>query len=231
MHETFLPFLGAVALIAMSPGPSTVLIIRNSVRSRRSGLLTVLGNETGVFLWGLMAAFGLTALLAASQLAYDVLRFVGAVVLVVFGVQALRSARRGGGFRLEADSGASGATGASGEAPESPQARAEEAAGGSSRSGWRSYRAGLLLNLANPKAAVFALSFLPQFVPQGAPRLPAMVALAGCWALYEVVYYAGYVWCVGRLRAVLSRSAVRVWLDRVSGGVLLALGLRLALEG
>lgn len=143
MLSTLLAFLGACTLIAASPGPSTVLIIKQSLRSRRSGFLTVLGNETGVFIWGVVAAFGLTALLAASEAAYDVMRIVGAAVLVGFGIQALRQARRTG-----------------------------KAAGGwesEEKSGWAAYRGGLLLNLANPKAAIFAMSFLPQFVPEGAP--------------------------------------------------------------
>ncbi|SCK43062.1 LysE family translocator [Streptomyces sp. WMMB 322] len=207
MHTTLLPFLGACLLIAMSPGPSTVLIIRNSLRSRRSGFMTVLGNETGVFLWGLVAAFGLTALLAASELAYGVLRFGGAAVLIVFGVQAIRAARRGGSFEMAAASGP-----------------AQEGVG-------RCYRAGLLLNLANPKAAVFAMSFLPQFVPEGAPQLPLMVTLAAVWAVFEVGYYGIYVWFVGRMRRVLSRAGVRRRLEQISGGVLLVLGVRLALEG
>ncbi|MET7641054.1 LysE family translocator [Streptomyces sp. NPDC005438] len=208
MNHTLLPFLGACLLIALSPGPSTVLILRNSLRGRRPGMLTVLGNETGVFVWGVVAALGLTALLAASQLAYTVMRFVGAGVLVVFGVQALWSARRSKererlGVPLD-------------QAP---------------LSGWRCYRSGLLMNLANPKAALFALSFLPQFVPAGAPQLPTMVALAALWAVFETAYYSTYVWGVGLLRGVLSRAGARRWLERVSGGVLVALGARLALQG
>ncbi|WP_405729956.1 LysE family translocator [Streptomyces sp. NBC_00028] len=212
MPSTLIAFLGACTLIAASPGPSTVLIIKQSLHSRRSGFLTVLGNETGVFVWGLVAAFGLTALLTASEVAYDVMRVVGAVVLVAFGVQALRQARR---------SRTDGAEGAG------------EAAGGwtgGGKSGWAAYRGGLLLNLANPKAAVFAMSFLPQFVPAGAPHLPTMVGLAALWAVYEVGYYGLYVWFVGRMRAVLSRAGVRRRLEQVSGGVLLLLGVRLALE-
>ncbi|MFP8904401.1 LysE family translocator [Streptomyces atacamensis] len=209
MYQTLLPFLGACLLIAASPGPSTVLIIRRSLVGHRHGMATVLGNETGVFVWGVVAAFGLTALLAASQLAYDALRLVGAVVLVVFGLQALRAARR-----------TRGAAVADGDEPASVREPA-----------WRSYRAGLALNLANPKAAVFALSFLPQFVPAGAPQLPAMVALAAVWALFETGYYACYVWGVGRMRRLIDRAAVRRRLEQVSGGVLIALGLRMALEG
>ncbi|MFG1667124.1 LysE family translocator [Streptomyces sp. Y7] len=206
MPTTLLAFLGACTLIAASPGPSTVLIIKQSLHSRRSGFLTVLGNETGVFIWGVVAALGLTALLTASEVAYDVMRVVGAVVLVGFGVQALRQARR-----------AKGTEDGSWE--------------GAPKSGWASYRGGLLLNLANPKAAVFAMSFLPQFVPDGAPHLPAMVGLAALWAVYEVGYYGLYVWFVGRLKSVLSRAGVRRRLEQVSGGVLLLLGVRMALEG
>ncbi|MGW0913658.1 LysE family translocator [Streptomyces sp. NPDC002784] len=207
MLTTLVAFLGACTLVAASPGPSTVLIIRQSLHSRRSGFLTVLGNETGVFVWGVVAAFGLTALLTASEVAYDVMRVVGAVVLVGFGVQTLRAARR------------------TRDEPES------EGGEGGGRSGWASYRAGLLLNLANPKAAVFALSFLPQFVPDGAPHLPAMVGLAALWAVYEIGYYGLYVWFVGRLKSLLSRAGVRRRLEQVSGGVLLLLGARMALEG
>ncbi|WP_327185655.1 LysE family translocator [Streptomyces sp. NBC_01334] len=209
MLTSLLAFLGACTLVAASPGPSTVLIVKQSLRSRRAGFLTVLGNETGVFVWGLVAAFGLTALLTASQVAYDVLRVVGAVVLVWFGVQALRQARRTEEDGASVDGGREGVE----------------------QSGRASYRSGLLLNLANPKAAVFALSFLPQFVPEGAPHLSAMVGLAALWALYEVGYYGLYVWFVGRMKAVLSRAGARRRLEQVSGGVLLLLGLRMALDG
>jgi threonine/homoserine/homoserine lactone efflux protein len=208
MLSTLLAFLGACLLIAASPGPSTVLIIRQSLQSRRAGFLTVLGNETGVFIWGVVAAFGLTALLAASQVAYDVMRMVGAVVLIGFGVQAIRSARHGDRVG---------------------------AADGPARDvrvpSWRSYRAGLLMNLANPKCAVFAMSFLPQFVPAGAPELPTMVALAALWAVFEIGYYGLYVWFVGRMKKLFDRAAVRRRLEQVSGGVLMALGVRMALEG
>ena len=209
MLSHLLAFLGACTLIAASPGPSTVLIIKQSLHSRRSGFLTLLGNETGVFVRGVVAAFGLTALLTASEVAYDVTRIVGAVVLVGFGVQALRQARR---------------------APEDGNGTTDAWEGGG-KGGWAAYRGGLLMNLANPKAAIFAMSFLPQFVPQGAPHLPTMAALAALWAVYEVGYYGLYVWFVGRMRAVLSRAGVRRRLEQVSGGVLVLLGVRLALEG
>ncbi|MEU6083957.1 LysE family translocator [Streptomyces sp. NPDC047108] len=207
MLSTLVAFLGACTLIAATPGPSTVLIIRQSLQSRRAGFFAVLGNESGVFIWGIVAAFGLTALLAASQLAYDVMRIVGAVVLVWFGIQAIRSARQHG---------------KDGEAG----LPAREVV----TSSWRSYRAGLLMNLANPKCAIFAMSFLPQFVPDGAPQLPTMVGLAALWAVYEIGYYSVYVWCVGRMKKLFDRAVVRRRMEQISGGVLVALGIRMALE-
>ncbi|MDG4860291.1 LysE family translocator [Streptomyces sp. T-3] len=208
MLSTLIAFLGACTLIAASPGPGTVLIIKQSLQSKRSGFRTVLGNETGVFIWSVVAAFGLTALLAASQLAYDVMRIVGAIVLVTFGAQALWQARR----KKKGEAG-------SGEAWEAPR-----------RSDWASYRVGLLSNIANPKAAIFAISFLPQFVPAGAPELPTMVLLGAIWAVYEVGYYGLYVWFVSRMKTYLSRAGVRRRLEQISGGVLVALGARMALE-
>ncbi|MFJ9825252.1 LysE family translocator [Streptomyces sp. NPDC101160] len=206
MLSTFLAFLGACTLIAASPGPSTMLIIRQSLHSRRAGFFTVLGNETGVFVWGVVAALGLTALLAASRLAYDVMRIAGAVMLIVMGVKTLLDARR----KVVSESG-------EGTVPV--------------RSAWLSYRSGLLLNLANPKAAVFAMSFLPQFVPAGAPHLLTMVGLATVWAVFEVGYYGLYVWFVGRMKRIISRAEVRRRLEQISGGVLLVLGVRMAVEG
>jgi threonine/homoserine/homoserine lactone efflux protein len=214
MWSHFAAFLGACALVAASPGPSTVLIIRNSLHSRRSGMFTVLGNESGVFLWGLFAAFGLTALLDASEAAYTVMRIAGGVVLVGFGIQALRAARRMGEEPLAVEA--------------AVEARGRYGA-------WRSYRAGLLLNLANPKAGIFAMAFLPQFVPAsvspGGPHLAVMVGLAAVWAVFEIGWYSAYVWGVDRMRRVLNRRGVRRRLEQVSGGVMIALGARLAAEG
>lgn len=93
------------------------------------------------------------------------------------------------------------------------------------------YHAGLGMNLATPEAALSAMSFLPRFVTSGMPRLPAMAGLAALWAVHEVGHYGVYVWCGGRLRTVFCRAAVRRRLEAVSGGVLVALGVRTASEG
>ncbi|RFS84370.1 LysE family translocator [Actinomadura spongiicola] len=217
MLETLVAFVGAAVLIAMAPGPSTVVIMRESMRSgRRGGVAAVLGNETGVLAWGVAAAVGLSALLAASRVAYDGLRVVGAVVLVWFGVRALWHARRGGAASADIGDGSG--------VPSDAGRR------GGGRSWWGSYRLGLVTNFANPKAGVFAVSFLPQFVPEGWSVPVALVGLSVLWALIDLVWYAVVVWVVGAARRVLGRPGVRRRLDQLSGVVLVALGVRLAAE-
>ncbi|NUR62119.1 MAG: LysE family translocator [Catenulispora sp.] len=212
MLASLLPFLIACTAVAAVPGQSTALIIRQSIRGgKRAGVATVLGNETGVFVWGCAAAFGFTALLAASKIAYDGMRIVGACVLLWFGVQSFRAARK---MRRE-------------EAAELPDEPDEDHR---TKGAWWSYRAGLFTNLANPKAAVFAMSFLPQFVPAHAPKLPAMILLAALWAVYEVFYYSLYVWSVQRMRAFFSRRKVRRRMEQISGTVMLGLAARMVVE-
>ncbi|MFF5259682.1 LysE family translocator [Actinomadura viridis] len=211
MMESLVAFVGAAILIALVPGPSTVVIMRTSmVRGRRAGLAAVLGNEAGVLLWGLAAALGLSALLVASRIAYDGLRIAGAAVLVYFGVKALWQARRGAEAGAAVDAGGAGV----------------EAAGGLGRS----FRLGLVTNVANPKAGVFAVSFLPQFVPEGWSVPVVLVLFSVLWALIDLVWYTVVVWSVDAARRVFERPGVRRRLEQLSGVVLVGLGVRLAAE-
>lgn len=199
-----LAFAGACVLVAMVPGVSTAIILRQTLRAGRgSGLAATLGNETGILLWGLAAAFGLSALLVASQLAYDVMRVIGAVVLVVMGAQSLWQARKGA-------------------APPPEVATV---------AGWRgSYLAGIGTCLANPKAAVFAMSFLPQFVPAGQNVPVTLVTLAVVWVLIDLLWYGLLIWAVAKAKEWLGRPAVRRRLEQISGVVLIGLGVRLVVE-
>ncbi|GII06095.1 LysE family translocator [Planobispora takensis] len=202
-------FIGSCFLLAMIPGVSTAVILRQTLRAGRGpGMAATLGNETGILLWALAAAFGLSALVLASEVAYDVMRIVGAVFLVVMGAQSIRQARAG----REAE-------------------RPREEAVAETPRGWRrSYLLGFSTCLANPKAAVFAMSFLPQFVPEGANVPLTLIALAVIWVLVDTVWYGLFIWMVGRARTVFGRPAVRRRLERISGVVLIGLGVRLAVE-
>jgi len=207
----FLAFCGAAMVLAMIPGPSTAVIVRQALRGgRRAAFATLAANELGVLFWGAVASFGASALVEASQVAYGVVRWAGAAILVVLGIQSLVGR---------------GPTRTAGIEPADP------VGGGVGRQGdWRSFRVGLLTILANPKAAVFAASFLPQFVPPHAKVLPAMLALAVVWVVVDSSWYVALILLVGRLQDIVSRDRVRTTLERASGTILVALGLRLALE-
>jgi threonine/homoserine/homoserine lactone efflux protein len=212
--SNLIAFLGAAVLLAMTPGPSTIVVLRQTLRSGRgAAFVTTLGNATGLMTWAIAAAFGLTALVAASQMAYDILRILGAVVLAVLGVQSLLRARRGHGDNL-AKAVTHGATAETSETP----------------SGWQAYRTGLLTNLTNPKAAVFIVSFLPQFVPTHAPVLLTILLLAALHGVISISWYTILAWMVSRARQVFVHSSVRRRLEQVSGLVLLGFGVRLAVE-
>jgi threonine/homoserine/homoserine lactone efflux protein len=200
-------FLLAVVLISASPGPAMALILRRAaLQGPRAAVPTVLGLEAGLYLWALAAGAGLAALVAASATAYTVLRVVGAVVLVLLGLRAWRSAWR--------DRGEHGPTPTPG-----------------ARSARRAFGEGLVVQLANPKAAVFMFAFYPQFVPEDGPVLLWTAGFALLQVAVETVLYLGLAAAVGRASGWLSRPRIRRRLEALSGTVLVALGLRVAASG
>jgi threonine/homoserine/homoserine lactone efflux protein len=225
-----LAFAGAALLLAMAPGPATATLLRQTIKyGRRRGAATVAGIESGVLFWAVTASAGLSALLAASTVAYDVLRIAGAIVLLGLGAQALfRSRKEHDTTELRQQQGTTelrqqqDTTELDGE--ESP---APSVAG---RGGWSAYRAGLVTNLANPKAGVFAISFLPQFVPHGYPVLPTGLLLAAVWVICDGVWYLTLTAVVHGARQMFSRGVVRQRLEALSGVALVGFGVRLALE-
>src|SRR3954468_8129659 len=95
VFATLVSFAGIAVLVSVTPGPATALVVRSAaLRGRREAMLTTLGNSTGIVLWALASVLGISALVAASETAFVGLKVVGAVVLVVLGVQALRGGRR-----------------------------------------------------------------------------------------------------------------------------------------
>jgi len=203
-------FLGVAALLTITPGADMALVTRNALLSgRRAAFLTTLGINAGCLTWGVASAVGIAALLAASAEAFTALKLVGAAYLVYLGVRTLWDARAGGGA-----AGGAGAAHLPGRRP-----------GGA----W-AFRQGLATNVLNPKIAIFYTTFLPQFMNPGDPVLAKSVLLAGIHNLMGIAWLTAYAYAVTRAGDVLRRPAVRRWLDRVTGSVLVGLGVRLGLE-
>jgi threonine/homoserine/homoserine lactone efflux protein len=202
-------FVLAVLLISASPGPAMALIFRRAaLRGLRGAVPTVLGLEVGLYVWALFAGAGFAALVAASEIGYLVLRVVGAAVLLYLGLKAWRSA-----WLARRD----GAAAAGEEPPVLP-----------GRGWWTSFGEGLVVQLANPKAAVFMIAFYPQFVPADGPVFVTTALLGLLQITIETALYLGLAAGVARAGAWFRRPRIRRRIEAVSGTVLVGLGLRVA---
>ena len=200
-----LAFGGVVALGAMSPGPDFAMVVRRSILAGRAhGMATAVGVAAGVFAWAIAAATGVAALVAVSAVAFTVIKLAGAGYLLYLGVKALRSALRSRDLRPDPDAGPAAEPGL-----------------------WAAFRDGLLCNALNPKAAMFFVALLPQFLPPGAGLVP-LLTLSMIAVVITAAWFLAVANLVAAARRALSRSAVRRCIDGISGTVLIGLGVRLA---
>ncbi|MCA0143401.1 LysE family translocator [Blastococcus sp. LR1] len=204
MTSAVLGFAVVAAALTVTPGLDTALVLRAALtRSRREAAATAAGIVAGLFVWGAAAAAGISALLTASELAYEVLRWAGAAYLVWFGVRLIARAVRGHADPLDAG-------------------------GAGSSSAWRAARAGLATNLLNPKVGVFYVALLPQFLPAGSDPLLTGLLLAGVHAALSTIWFAGLVLLASALSRELRRPAVTRAIDGLTGLTLVGFGVRLA---
>ena len=201
-------FIAISALLILAPGLDTALITRNALlHGRGAAVATALGVNTGMLVWTVASAAGLVALVEASAVAFTVLKLAGAAYLIWIGVATLVASRRphGAGRGLQ------------------PHERREI----SPRTG---YRQGLVCNVANPKAAVIFTSLLPQFVSGHHPSGLLFLELGGIFVLLAIVLQGAYAVVAANASRVLLRGRLRTVLDRLTGVVLIGLGVRLATE-
>ena len=204
--QSLLLFSLAAGLLTITPGLDTTLVLRTSAsEGARPAALAALGIGLGCLVWGAAAATGLTALLTAAPLAFQVLKWAGVAYLVWLGLKMIFT--RAKGLDLAEPAGA---------------------ARTSTGAGW--LRRGLFTNLLNPKIGVFYVTFLPQFVPVGAPAGAWMFLLAVLHVVFGLVWFAVLIAATLPLSRVLRRPAVVRWIDRIAGGVLIGFGARLALS-
>jgi threonine/homoserine/homoserine lactone efflux protein len=202
--STLLAFVAVAAVVIVTPGQDTALVIKNTLAGRRAaGIATALGVSTGQAVWAVATSAGLAAVIVASERVFLALRLAGAAYLVYLGLHSLWSALR----RHDA-----------------PRALGR-AAGLAPRA---AYRQGALSNLGNPKMAVFFTSLLPQFARGG--TFLELLALGLLFAVLTVIWLTGYALAVERASGIFGRPRARRAIDAVTGAVLVALGLRLATE-
>ena len=192
-------------LLAIVPGQGVAMVLRQSlVGGKRAALYSVLGNSTGLIIWGAASAVGLSEVFKRSHLAFNILKYAGVAFLLALALQTLLKLRNEFG-KFDIDSTAkSGASSA--------------------------YRLGLITNLTNVKAAVFAVSFIPQFVPRQFSLGLGIFLLACVQASVSSCWYIFLIMAIDKSSIFLAKPAVRRTLTRISaaGIVLLALALLLS---
>jgi len=208
MPPELIAFCGVAAILVVTPGPDMALVARNALVGGRAAVpITVLGICAGIVVHALAAAVGLSALLKASATAYAVVKVAGGGYLVYLGIQAWRASTED-----EGDS-------------EWMLGPARRFAGGSA------FRQGFVSNVLNPKLVVFFISVLPGFTSPDDPYFPQVVVLAAAFELLTVVWLMTYGAGVARVGDAMRSPRVRHLLERISGTVLIALGLKIAIDG
>jgi threonine/homoserine/homoserine lactone efflux protein len=204
-----LSFSAVAALLTIVPGLDTAVVLRAAiVRGRRYAFATALGVSCGTLIWGAAVAAGISALLTASHVAYTVLRAVGAIYLVWYGVSTLWQLWRNR------------------HQPAPAAVLTDEFA----PSALRAWARGLTTNLLNPKVGVIYVAMLPQFIPPGVPHLPMGLALAMIHNIEGMLWFTLLIHGVHIARAWLTRPSVKRAMEAITGSVLLAFGLELALN-
>lgn len=197
----YLAFFGVAVVLAITPGPDTVLSLRYALHSRREGLLAATGSSLGIFGWAGLAAVGVVAVLRSSEIAYQTLSMLGGSYLLYLGARTLA-----GVWRLR---GASAVAAAKQSRSSSP------------------FFAGLATCLTNPKTGLFFLALFPSFTPPDASGWFVFGVLGGTVAAVILAYLVGIVLLADAANQWLARPRVSQTLDIIIGLLLTGLGANL----
>lgn len=207
MIGSLLTFVAVATLVIVTPGPDSLLVLRNTVRGGYpGGLATAAGVTTGLVLWAGVAVVGLSALLDASRIGYNVLHIAGAIYLAWLGITSLRN--HAGTPLPDAD-----------PSPSRTDAQPGQVA--------RMYAMGVFSNLLNPKVGIFFLAFLPGLVPAGAQVGLFSAILGLMFAIETGTWLATLAWMTTRGVAWLRRPRIRKALDRLTAAAFIGFGIRL----
>ncbi|CAL9372844.1 LysE family translocator [Streptomyces sp. enrichment culture] len=220
MSADLIGFLGVVLVAYLVPGPDFLVVVRSAAEHPSKGRAAALGAQAGLCVHMLAAAAGLSVVATRSPVVYDAIRLSGAAYLVYLGIRAVlaaRARRSGTGTASpEAEAPAAGPAGP-------PAVRAP------ARPRWRTgFTEGFLTNVLNPKAALFFLSVLPQFVDGGGSMAAQIFFLGILDVVVGVVYWFALVTVAARLRALLARPAIRHRWELTTGWLFIAMGIGVA---
>lgn len=199
----FALFITVSWALILAPGPDMVYVItRGMTHGRTAGMVSAAGVVCGILVHTLAAALGLTVIFQTSAVAFVIVKYVGTAYLVYLGIKAWRDKSA---FGLQTDA----------------------SAASSRQLFWQ----GVLSNVLNPKIAIFFLAFLPQFVDRGSGQVTLqLIALGLTFAFLGLLFLLSVGYSSGTLGGwITSRPQVARFLGRLSGGILVALGVRLAL--
>ena len=202
----WLVFFSAALALNLSPGPDLIYILSRSIaHGSRVGLASSAGVCTGAFVHVLAASVGLSAILTTSATAFTLVKYVGAVYLIYLGFKSLRSAGAIFGSTRDTETNVSL---------------------------WRAFRQGVLIDVLNPKVAVFFIAFLPQFVRTGHGSEALQLVMLGTLVIcVAIVVEACFVLSASQTTNFFrANPRASVWLDRILGSILIGLGIRLALS-
>jgi len=199
-----LAFIGAASVLTITPGVDTAMVLRAAtVDGRRPAILAAIGITLGCLIWGAAVSLGLGALLQASEMAYTIVKIAGASYLVWIGLKLLIRPRT----LLAQDIGHT----------LSRHRQARDA-----------FCRGFLTNMLNPKIGVFYITFLPQFIPAGASVAAYSLFLACLHIILTLIWFAVLIAATAPLGRLLSRPSSLKLMDRLTGSIFIAFGIKLA---
>jgi RhtB (resistance to homoserine/threonine) family protein len=208
LDARYFAFAGIAAVLTITPGADMALVAKNAfTRGRRASFATIVGICSGLIVHATASALGLSVIVARSARAFAAIKWAGALYLFYLGLSGLWRAIRGKPVIATAIT---------------------ETGEDSKRAWWTGFGEGLVTNLLNPKVVLFYLTFLPQFIAPGDPVLRVSLLLASVHIAMGFVWLTAYSAALRKLNAAMSRSSVRRALEAATGGLLVAIGVRLA---
>jgi len=198
-------FVLATALLVMIPGQGVAMVLRQSIiGGPKAAFLSSIGNCLGILIWSVSSAIGLSAIFTRSDTAYSILKWSGVIFLMFISGQTFLSLRQEfGRFDLESTE---------------------------TTSTWASFRLGLITNLTNAKAAVYAVAFIPALIPKETSLGFGIIVLGTVWALISITWNIGLIWTVQKSASYIQRPTVRRALTAVSAVGILGIAVSLALS-